>query len=135
VGDGDAAGRPDGAEVGRTFGEESGRSLAALIRAFGGIDLAEDAVREAFAVALGRWPGGGVPPNPGGWITRTARNQAIDRRRREARGRELLGEVAVRWPGGDDPGVPRQGGRCPTTGCGSSSPAATRPCPPRRSWR
>ena len=83
------------AEVGRIFREESGRSVAALIRAFGDIDVAEDAVQEAFAVALRRWPRDGLPPNPGGWITTTARNRAIDRLRRESRGRELLSEVAV----------------------------------------
>jgi RNA polymerase sigma-70 factor (ECF subfamily) len=85
VGDGDAAVRLDGEEVGRIFREESGRSIAALIRAFGDIDLAEDAVQEAFAVALGKWPRDGVPPNPGGWITTTARHHAIDRLRRESR--------------------------------------------------
>jgi len=109
VGDGDAATRLEGAEVGRIFREESGRSLAALIRAFGDIDVAEDAVQEAFAVALGRWPRDGVPPNPGGWITTTARNHAIDRLRRESRGRELLSEVAVLSPGSDDPGNPEVG--------------------------
>jgi RNA polymerase sigma-70 factor (ECF subfamily) len=109
VGDGDAATRLEGAEVGRIFREESGRSLAALIRAFGDIDVAEDAVQEAFAVALGRWPRDGVPPNPGGWITTTARHHAIDRLRRESRGRELLSEVAVLLPGSDDPGNPEVG--------------------------
>jgi RNA polymerase sigma-70 factor, ECF subfamily len=107
VGDGKAATRLEGAEVGRIFREESGRSLAALIRAFGDIDVAEDAVQEAFAVALSRWPRDGVPPNPGGWITTTARNHAIDRLRRESRGRELLSEVAVLSPGTDDPGKPQ----------------------------
>jgi RNA polymerase sigma-70 factor (ECF subfamily) len=95
----------DGDEVGRIFREESGRSLAALIRAFGDIDVAEDAVQEAFAVALGRWPRDGVPPNPGGWITTTARNHAIDRLRRESRGRELLSEVAVLGSGSGEPGM------------------------------
>jgi RNA polymerase sigma-70 factor, ECF subfamily len=108
VGDG-AAARLEEAEVGRIFREEAGRSLAALIRAFGDIDVAEDAVQEAFAVALGRWPHDGVPPNPGGWITTTARNRAIDRLRRESRGRELLSEVAVLLPGSDDPGTPEVG--------------------------
>ena len=107
--DGDAATRLESAEVGRIFREESGRSLAALIRAFGDIDVAEDAVQEAFAVALGRWPHDGVPPNAGGWITTTARNHAIDRLRRESRGRELLSEVAVLLPGSDDPGNPEVG--------------------------
>jgi RNA polymerase sigma-70 factor, ECF subfamily len=110
VGDGDAATRLEGAEIGRIFREESGRSLAALIRAFGDIDVAEDAVQEAFAVALGRWPRDGVPPNPGGWITTTARNHAIDRLRRESRGRELLGEVAVLSPGSADSGEPQEVG-------------------------
>jgi RNA polymerase sigma-70 factor (ECF subfamily) len=94
-------GVPDGLDetaVGRIFREESGRSVATLIRIFGDIDLAEDAVQEAFATALRKWPGDGLPPNPGGWITTTARNQAIDRLRRETRGRELLGETATLTP-------------------------------------
>src|SRR5438034_5597216 len=79
--------------IGRIFREESGRSVATLIRIFGDIDLAEDAVQEAFALALRKWPVEGLPPNPGGWITTTARNRAIDHLRRESRGRELLGLV------------------------------------------
>ena len=55
-----------------------------MIRVLGDIDLAEDAVAEAFAIAAERWPVTGVPPNPGGWITTTARNRAIDRLRRES---------------------------------------------------
>src|SRR5215211_5776465 len=69
VRDGDAAARLDEAEVGRIFREESGRSVAALVGVFGDIDLAEDAVQEAFAVALRKWPREGLPANPGGWIT------------------------------------------------------------------
>src|SRR5690242_17709609 len=106
----DAAPKLDAAEVGRTFREESGRPVAALIRISGDIDVAEDAVQEAFAVALRKWPGDGLPPNPGGWITTTARTRAIDRLRREARERELLGEVAVLSPGNDDPGRPEEVG-------------------------
>src|SRR2546423_15243951 len=83
------------AEIGRVFREESGRCVATLIRIFGDIDVAEDAVQDAFAVALRKWPIGGLPPNPGGWITTTARRCAIDRLRRESRGRDLLDEVAV----------------------------------------
>ncbi len=96
--------------VSRIFREEYGRSVASLIRAFGDIDAAEDAVQEAFAVALRKWPGDGLPPNPGGWITTTARNLAIDRQRREARGRELLQEVAVLLPQKDDPDTAREAG-------------------------
>lgn len=84
---------PDEAAIGQVFHENAGRSVAALIRAFGDIDVAEDAVQEAFAVALRRWPRDGMPPNPGGWITITARNRALDRLRRESRERELLGQV------------------------------------------
>jgi RNA polymerase sigma-70 factor (ECF subfamily) len=101
------------AEVGRIFREESGRAVAALIRVFGDIDLAEDAVQDAFAVALRRWPGDGSPPNPGGWITTTARNRAIDRLRRESRGRELLGEVAVLRRGNLDSNIPEAEGPVP----------------------
>jgi RNA polymerase sigma-70 factor (ECF subfamily) len=89
-------------QLGRIFREESGRSVAALIRVLGDIDVAEDAVQDAFAIALRRWPEAGLPPNPGGWITTTARNRAIDRLRRESRGRELLGELALLAPGGND---------------------------------
>jgi RNA polymerase sigma-70 factor (ECF subfamily) len=65
------------------YRREVGRCTATLIRVLGDIDLAEDAVAEAFAIAAERWPVTGTPPNPGGWITTTARNRAIDRLRRE----------------------------------------------------
>ena len=97
----------DQAEVNRVFRAESGRAVAALIRLFGDIDLAEDAVQEAFAVALAKWPGHGLPPNPGGWITTTARNRAIDHLRRDSRGRELLREAAM-LPSDQDPASPAQ---------------------------
>ena len=82
--------------------------MAALIRVFGDIDVAEDAVQEAFALALSKWPEDGLPPNPGGWITTTARNRAIDRLRRESRGRQLLSEAAVLSPGSDNPDMPEE---------------------------
>ncbi|HZQ56981.1 MAG TPA: DUF6596 domain-containing protein [Acidimicrobiales bacterium] len=66
------------------FRREAGRCTATLIRILGDIDLAEDAVAEAFAIAAEQWPARGIPPNPGGWITTTARNRAIDRLRRES---------------------------------------------------
>ena len=71
-------------ELGDIFRREAGRCTATLIRVLGDIDLAEDAVAEAFAIAAEQWPTEGVPPNPGGWITTTARNRAIDRLRRES---------------------------------------------------
>ncbi len=70
--------------VERAFREESGRVLATLIRRLGGsFELAEDALQDAFAVALATWPRDGVPDNPGAWITTAARRRAIDRLRRE----------------------------------------------------
>jgi RNA polymerase sigma-70 factor, ECF subfamily len=75
------------AVVERVFRRESGRAVAALIRAVGSFDLAEDAVQDAFAIALERWPREGVPDNPGAWITTTARHRVIDRIRREQTGR------------------------------------------------
>ena len=73
-----------GDELADIYRREVGRCTATLVRILGDIDLAEDAVAEAFAVAAERWPVTGTPPNPGGWITTTARNRAIDRIRREA---------------------------------------------------
>jgi RNA polymerase sigma-70 factor, ECF subfamily len=77
-------GTPTASVVARVFRESSGRAVATLARVFGDIDLAEDAVQEAFAVAVERWPSDGLPPNPGGWIVTTARNKALDRLRRES---------------------------------------------------
>jgi RNA polymerase sigma-70 factor (ECF subfamily) len=71
-------------DIERVFREEYGRAVAVLIRVFGDIDVAEDAVQEAFTVASERWPADGLPPSPAGWIITTARNRAIDRLRREA---------------------------------------------------
>jgi RNA polymerase sigma-70 factor (ECF subfamily) len=83
--------------VERVFREAYGQAVATLIRIFGDITLAEDAVQHAFVVASDRWRRDGIPPNPSGWIVTTARNRAIDDLRRSARGRELheqLGTVA-----------------------------------------
>jgi RNA polymerase sigma-70 factor, ECF subfamily len=71
------------AVVDRLFREEQGRAVATLIRVLGDFDLAEEAVQEAFVIALETWPSRGVPDNPGAWITTTARNRAIDRLRRK----------------------------------------------------
>jgi RNA polymerase sigma-70 factor (ECF subfamily) len=71
-----------GQDIDRLFRRESGRAVATLIRVLGDFDLAEEAVQDAFVVALERWPRDGVPDNPGAWITRVARNRAIDRLRR-----------------------------------------------------
>jgi RNA polymerase sigma-70 factor, ECF subfamily len=66
------------------FRREYGRCVATLIRFLGDIDAAEEAVQDAFTVAVARWPSEGQPPNPGAWIVTTARNRAIDRLRRES---------------------------------------------------
>ena len=66
------------------FRQEHGRAVSVLIRMLGDIDLAEDAVQDAFVVAVERWPAEGLPPSPAGWIITTARNRGIDRLRREA---------------------------------------------------
>jgi RNA polymerase sigma-70 factor (ECF subfamily) len=71
-------------EIERVFREEYGRAVAVLVRSFGDIDLAEEAVQDAFAAALQKWTATGVPPSPAAWIITTARNRAIDRLRREA---------------------------------------------------
>ena len=71
-------------DIAAIFRAESGRSVATLVRLFGSIDIAEEAVQDAFAVAIERGPSAGLPPNPGAWITTTARNRAIDRLRRES---------------------------------------------------
>jgi len=71
-------------DIERVFRAESGRAVAVLARVFGDLGIAEDAVQDAFATALARWPSSGLPPSPAGWIITTARNRAIDRLRREA---------------------------------------------------
>jgi RNA polymerase sigma-70 factor (ECF subfamily) len=85
----------DTADLERIFREESGRVVATLVRLFGDIDIAEEMVQEAFLVASERWPLTGLPPNPGGWITTTARNRAIDRLRREASRRDRHAQAAL----------------------------------------
>jgi len=72
------------AEIERIFRAEHGRAVAVLVRVFGDIDVAEEAVADAFTAAVQRWPADGLPPSPAGWIITTARNRAIDRLRREA---------------------------------------------------
>jgi RNA polymerase sigma-70 factor (ECF subfamily) len=71
-------------EIDHVFREEYGRAVSVLVRVFGDIDIAEDAVQDAFTAAVLRWPTTGLPPSPAGWIITTARNRAIDRLRRES---------------------------------------------------
>ena len=82
-------------DVARVFREEYGRAVAVLVRLLGDIDLAEEAVQEAFEAAVRRWPGTGLPPSAAGWIITTARNRAIDRHRRESSRDARHAEAAV----------------------------------------
>lgn len=77
-------------EIDKIFRDEAGRALATLIRLVGDFDLAEDALQDAFAVALERWPACEVPDNPRAWLVNVAKHKAIDRIRRQAvfRGKE-----------------------------------------------
>jgi RNA polymerase sigma-70 factor (ECF subfamily) len=89
-------------EIERVFRSESGRAVATLVRHLGDIDLAEEAVQDAFLIALERWPTTGLPPSPAGWIITTARNRALDRIRRES-SRDERQAAATRLAERDEP--------------------------------
>src|SRR5215471_10962445 len=84
-------------EIEKTFRDEAGRALATLIGLVGDFDLAEDALQDAFAVALRRWPHGEIPSNPRAWLVNVARNKAIDRVRRQIVFRGKQDELARQW--------------------------------------
>jgi RNA polymerase sigma-70 factor, ECF subfamily len=96
-------------QIAEVFRREHGRAVATLVRYFGDIDIAEEAVQEAFEVAGWRWPEGAVPPNPAAWITATARYLALDRLRREASPHGRHSEAALGdyteppMPAGEEP--------------------------------
>src|SRR6266581_2468172 len=90
------------AEIARVFRQEYGRAVAVLIRRFGDIDLAEEAVQDAFTTAVDRWPRSGPPPSPAGWIIITAGNRAVDRLRREATREDRHAQAALLYPAADD---------------------------------
>jgi RNA polymerase sigma-70 factor (ECF subfamily) len=89
-------------EVEQVFREESGKARATLIRSLGDIDLAEEAVQDAFLIALQQWPEKGVPPSPAGWIITTARNRAIDTFRRDSKRQEKYAQAAALYAADDD---------------------------------
>ena len=91
------------AEIEHVFRAEYGRAVAVLIRAFGDIEMAEEAVQDAFTEAVQRWPSTGLPPSPAGWIITTARHRAIDRLRREG-SRELRHAQAADMLTPNEPG-------------------------------
>ena len=90
-------------EIEDVFREQYGRAVSVLVRSFGDIDVAEEAVQEAFAAAVQRWPSTGVPPSPAGWIITTARNRAIDRLRREASREDRHAQAALLHARGEPP--------------------------------
>jgi RNA polymerase sigma-70 factor (ECF subfamily) len=83
------------------FRAEYGRAVAVLVRVFGDIDVAEEAVQDAFTAAVQRWPSTGLPPSPAGWIITTARNRAVDRLRREASRADRHAQAALLHAGGE----------------------------------
>ena len=83
------------AEIERVFRAEYGRAVSILVRIFGDIDIAEEAVQDAFTTAVQHWPSRGVPPSPAGWLITTARNRAIDRLRREASREDRHAQAAL----------------------------------------
>ncbi len=89
------------AEIERVFRAEYGRAVAVLVRVFGDIAIAEEAVQDAFVAAVERWPSTGLPPSPAGWIVTTARNRAIDRFRRESSREDRHAQAALLHAGGE----------------------------------
>ncbi|HEX4359861.1 MAG TPA: RNA polymerase sigma factor [Pseudonocardia sp.] len=87
----------------RVFRTEHGRAVAVLVRVLGDLDLAEEAVQDAFTSAVLRWPATGLPASPAGWIITTARNRAIDRLRREAKRDGRHAEAAQLWASTESP--------------------------------
>src|SRR5215216_2579003 len=85
------------------FRTESRRVLATLIRLLGDFDLAEEALQDAFAAAVERWPAEGIPKNPRAWLVSTGRFKAIDSLRRRARFDASLGSLAEQLGGGTTP--------------------------------
>jgi RNA polymerase sigma-70 factor, ECF subfamily len=98
------AGSGPGPDIERVFREEYGRAVAVLVSVFGDIDVAEEAVQEAFTAAVQRWPEAGVPPSPAGWIITTARNRAIDRLRKEASREDRHAQAALLHAAGEPAG-------------------------------
>jgi len=93
-----------GEAITRAHHEEWARVVATLTRHFGDLDVAEEAAAEAFATAVERWPADGVPPNPGGWLTTTARRKALDRIRRDSKRGDKQQQAQMMYDDDDRPG-------------------------------
>ena len=123
--------------VDAVYRAESRRVLATLIRLLGDFERAEEALHDAFVAAVQQWPVEGVPANPRAWLVSTGRFRAIDAIRRRARQQASLAALADELERQAEPRHERSPTtirRSRTTACGSSSPAATRPCRPTRAW-
>jgi RNA polymerase sigma-70 factor, ECF subfamily len=90
-------------DIERVFRQEYGRAVAVLVRVFGDINIAEEAVQDAFTAAVQRWPSAGLPPSPAGWIITTARNRAINTLRREASRENRHAQAALLHAGNGAP--------------------------------
>ena len=101
------------AAIADVFRREYGRSVAVLVRRFGDIDLAEEAVQDAFTVAVDRWPRTGPPPSPAGWIITTAGNRAVDRLRRESVRDDRHAQASLLFPAAGDPQAGEETGEEP----------------------
>src|ERR1700742_588457 len=73
---------------------ESGRVIAGVARLVGDVGLAEDLAQDAIVIALERWPATGIPPNPGAWLTTTAKHRAIDLMRRDTTLQDKYAQIA-----------------------------------------
>jgi RNA polymerase sigma-70 factor (ECF subfamily) len=105
----DTSGAASREEIATAFRRDCGKAVATLVRFFGDVDIAEEAVQDAFLVAVERWPIDGVPPSPAGWIITTARRRGLDRVRRES-SRDRRQQESVRTFTADDPEPPEEVG-------------------------
>jgi RNA polymerase sigma-70 factor (ECF subfamily) len=96
-------------DIEQVFRREYGRAVSILVRVLGDIDLAEDAVQDAFAAAVVRWPEDGRPPSPAGWIVTTARNRATDRLRRESTRAQRHADALLLHAPDDEPDPVQEG--------------------------
>jgi RNA polymerase sigma-70 factor, ECF subfamily len=122
---------PTVARIEEIFRQEYGRAVSVLVRVFGDLDFAEDAVQDAIAAALERWPRDGLPPSPAGWLITTARRKGIDRARRDTARQDKHAQAALlaaTQPAATGSAVPNTAGTGPAgTGPAGTAPAGSEP--------